>query len=297
LRQASGGRRLSPGQRLLNRFLVSRRGYQVIPGRAYGQDPEHRLDVYRPRRPDGSVVVFFYGGRWSQGHRSGYRFVGQALTSLGITVVVPDYRLYPAVRFPAFMHDAAAAVAWTFEHAGEVGANPGRVVLMGHSAGAHIASLLALDAGYLNAVGRSPRELAGVVGLAGPYDFLPLREPDLRDIFGPEARQPLSQPINFASGAAPPFLLLTGGRDRAVSPDNSERLWRRLTEQGARARVVFYRRLTHITLMAALAAPLRMLGPVLPEIGEFVRQAAVGGVLPDDFGRVPVERQAGHRAA
>ncbi|HYW02542.1 MAG TPA: alpha/beta hydrolase [Gammaproteobacteria bacterium] len=297
MEQAHGGRRLSPGQRLLNRFLVPHRGYAVLSGRAYGDDPEHRLDVYRPQRPDGSVVVFFYGGRWSQGHRSGYRFVGQALASLGTTVVIPDYRLYPSVRFPAFMHDAAAAVAWTRAHAGELGADSRRVVLMGHSAGAHIASLLALDAGYLEAVGRSPRELAGVVGLAGPYDFLPLREPDLRDIFGPEARHALSQPINFAGGEAPPFLLLTGGRDRAVSPGNSKRLWRRLTERGTRARLVFYRRLGHTSLMAALAAPLRMLGPVLPEIGEFVRQTAVAGELPDDFGRAPVERQGRHRAA
>ncbi len=289
-------RRLSAGQVLLNGILP-RGGYRLLPAQVFGPHREHLLDVYRPRRPGGAVVIFFYGGRWSQGNRTGYRFIGQALAARGITTIIPDYRLYPEVRFPLFVQDAAAAVAWTRRRAAEFGGDPGRICLMGHSAGAHIAALLALDRTYLAGQGLRGPVLAGVIGLAGPYDFLPLQDADLRDIFGPESAHPRTQPIAFARADAAPFLLLTGAQDRTVSPGNSRRLWQRLNEQGGRAHLVSYRRLNHITLLAALAAPLRLLGPVLPEVLAFVRQSTGAGGLPEDFGRAPVERQAGHEAA
>ena len=180
----------------------------------YGEHPSQVLDVYRAERGDAApVVVFFYGGRWQAGKRSDYAFVGRALAARGVTALIVDYRYYPEVRFPTFVDDAALAIAWAHEHAAQIGGDAERVYVAGHSAGAHIAALIGTDARYLRAVGMAPRDLAGVIGIAGPYDFLPLTEDDLKDIFGPEARWPESQPVNFVDGDEPPFLLLHGSDD------------------------------------------------------------------------------------
>ncbi|HTA64340.1 MAG TPA: alpha/beta hydrolase [Xanthomonadaceae bacterium] len=184
------------------------------------------LDVHRPVGAVGKapVVVFFYGGSWRNSTREDYRFVGQSLARAGLLVVVPDYRKAPQVSFPAFIEDGARAVAWTRQHAAEYGGDPARIYLMGHSSGAHIAAMLGTDGGYLDAVGMKPRDLAGVIGLAGPYDFLPLTDPDLKEVFGRESDWPKSQPVNFVDGDEPPFLLLQGSADTLVMPRNAPRL-------------------------------------------------------------------------
>jgi len=192
---------------------------------AYAPDRDLRLDVYRTREPTSSpVVVFFYGGSWQSGRRQDYRFVGAALASNGIVAIIPDYRKSPQHPFPAFMQDAAAAIAWSRANAARYGGDPERIFVMGHSAGGQIVALLATDARYLRAVGMMPRDLAGVVGLAGPYDFLPITDPKIKTVFGPEKDWPLSQPINFVDGDEPPFLLMHGADDQKVWPMNSEHL-------------------------------------------------------------------------
>ena len=114
---------------------------------AYGADPRQRLDVYLPRAvaPDAAapgaatlgagaprvatpgrpVVVFWYGGSWVEGNKAEYRFVGITLAGQGFVAVLPDYRLYPQVTFPAFDADGAAAVAWVEKHVREFGGDPG----------------------------------------------------------------------------------------------------------------------------------------------------------------------------
>lgn len=205
-------------------------------------DPSRRLslDIHPPVAPRAKppVVVFFHGGSWRNGSRHGYRFVGERLAQAGALVVVPDYRKAPEHAFPAFMHDAARAVAWSRANAERLGGDPGRVYVMGHSAGAHIAALLATDGRYLADAGMVPRDLAGVVTLAGPFDFLPLTDPALREVFGPEPDWPRSQPVNFADGDEPPFLLLHGLDDDTVWPVNSERLAAKLTAAGSSVRYV-----------------------------------------------------------
>ncbi len=262
---------------LLNR-LSPRRGITIREGVAYGPGPRHRLDVYSPARVAAAApapaVVFFYGGGWEEGDRGIYRFVGAALAARGILTLVPDYRLYPEVRFPAFMEDAAAAVAWARSFLITLGGDPGRLFLMGHSAGAQIATLLALDPSYLRAAGMAGGRLAGVIGLAGPYDFLPLRSPTLKAIFGPEAAWPVSQPITYASAAAPPMLLAAGTADRVVDPGNTERLAARLRAVGATVEMRLYRGLGHRVLIGGFASAL---APWLPVRREALRFIAQGG--------------------
>lgn len=265
--------------------LVPRGGYQVEKDLPYGPDERQRLDVYRPtgpgtRRP---VVVFFYGGNWESGDKAMYLFAGEALASKGFIAVVADYRVYPQVRFPAFLEDAARAVAWTSAHASELGGDPRRLYLMGHSAGAHIAAMLTLDYRWLEAEGLDPRRaVAGTVGLAGPYDFLPLRSATLKTIFGPEAQWPETQPINYVRGDAPPMLLVTGTGDTTVGPHNSENLAARIRREGGRVSERYYKGVGHAPLVGALAWPLRFTAPVLADAVQFMNGQVVSPTTDAD---------------
>lgn len=239
----------------------------------YGEGERRRLDVYAPaggaaRAP---VVVFFYGGRWSEGERADYAFVGATLAGHGLVAVIPDYRLYPEVRFPAFVHDGAAAVRWARANAARFGGDPARIYLMGHSAGAHIAAMLALDARFLGGSGTDPG-VAGLIGLAGPYDFLPLEADDLRDMFGPPERFAASQPIRYARGDAPPMLLLHGLDDATVLPSNTRNLAAAIRAQGGRAETILYPGISHAGILGAVAGPLDFLAPVRADILAFIER-------------------------
>lgn len=239
---------------------------------AYGPDPRHRLDVYVPDRPAAPMplILFWHGGRWSMGDKAEYRFVAAALAELGYATALPNYRLYPQVKMPGFMEDAARAAAWAAEHAAEHGADPDRLYFMGHSAGAHIAALLALDGRYFARLERPPPRVAGVIGLSGPYDFLPLREDDVRDIFGPPALYDASQPINFVTAEAPPMLLIHGNQDTMVAPHNSRNLAAVLRARGVPVRLKMYPKLMHADTVAALSLPARRRAGTLADIAEFV---------------------------
>jgi acetyl esterase/lipase len=242
---------------------------------AYGADPRQKLDVYAPSAPAPGrpVVVFFYGGSWDSGSKHDYAFVGQALAAEGYVAVVPDYRVYPQVVWPAFLQDSASAVRWARDHAAEHGGAASRLVLMGHSAGAYNAIDLAVDGRWLSAAGVDPtRDIAAVVGLSGPYDFLPVRTDELKAIFGPEAQRPDTQPINHVDGHAPPMLLITGDKDTTVDPGNSDRMAAKLRAAGDQVDVIHYPKLTPPLTVAALSGPLRFLAPVLRDVSAFIDQ-------------------------
>lgn len=243
-------------------------------GIAYGNDPRQKLDVYVPRHPvkNAPVVVFFYGGSWNSGSRSDYSFVGEALASRGIVAVLADYRLYPQVRYPLFLQDAAGAVAWTHDHIRQYAGNPQRLYLMGHSSGAYNVAMLALDPGLLGAVGLSPHDLSGWIGLAGPYDFLPIQNPEVRPVFFWPDSPPQSQPINHVSRGAPPALLMASTDDNVVNPTRNTRgLALKLREVGVPVQDLYFSRTSHATLVAAFSRPMRGWAPVLDEVTLFVR--------------------------
>ena len=254
---------------------------------AYGPDPRQRVDVYVPDgmpstpRP---VVVFWHGGRWSQGDKRDYRFVGAALAEIGCVAVLANYRLYPQVRMAGFMQDAALAASWAAEYAREFH-DPGRLVLMGHSAGAMLAALVTLDTRHFKAAGREVPRIAGVIGLSGPYDFLPLVDADLLEIFGPEEALPASQPIRFARPGVPPMLLVHGAADETVWPKNSRNLAAALGACGAEVTLRLLPGLRHADTVAALSLPARGRAPVLRDVDRFVRGL---GVPAGYRGRQPV---------
>jgi acetyl esterase/lipase len=245
----------------------------VRQGVAYGPGDRGRLDVYAPRHPTAHapVAVFMYGGSWQSGAKSMYRFVGVALASRGIVTVIPDYRVYPEVRYPVFLQDNALAVAFAKAHAAEWGADPTKLYLIGHSAGAYNAAMLATDNRWLGPVGlEAHRDIRGVYGLAGPYDFLPLKDPVLKTIFGPQDQLPDTQPINHVDRSTPPMRLVAGDRDSTVDPGNSLRMAAALQAKGVIASARIYPGLTHVSLLTSLSGLFRGHGQVLNDIATFV---------------------------
>lgn len=248
-------------------------GYRRDANVPYGPLARQKLDVYVPDGAQGSlpVVVFFYGGAWQEGSRDQYRFAGEALASRGFVAVVPDYRVYPEVRYPDFLRDAAAAVRWVHDHALDYGGDPARLIVMGHSAGAYNAAMLALDGRWLNEVGLDPKTaLRGWVGLSGPYDFLPIRTPVIQTIFGPRESWPATQPVAYVSSGAPPAMLVTGDADTRVLPGNTDRLATRLRDARIPVTVFKYPGIGHGRTVAAFARPFRRNPAILEEIDRFV---------------------------
>jgi acetyl esterase/lipase len=194
-------------------------GIQLTRSIAYAERSRHRLDVCRPRNAVGApVIIFFYGGAWQSGYKELYRYVAKALARRGYVAVVPDYRIYPEVCYPDFLDDGAFVVRWVKGNIARFGGDPDKLFLKGHSAGAHIAAMLSIDGRWLGKVGLNPRhDIAGLIGLAGPYDLMPLRDEKLKVIFGGTDR-PETQPIFHVSPGAPPALLMTGGRTGWWSP-------------------------------------------------------------------------------
>jgi acetyl esterase/lipase len=260
---------------------------------AYGTLPRETLDIYRPTgSPTGSptgaptgapigdpigdpdeaaglpVVVFFYGGSWNSGSKAMYPFVAATLARTGAIVVVPDYRLYPAVKYPDFLRDCARAVAWVQQNPARTRARPR--VHLGHTAGAYNAMMLGLDPVWLGDAGASSARIAGIIGLAGPYDFLPIIDPKIKPIF-PDAG-PDTQPITYASAQAPPLLLLAGLDDQQVRPRNSIALARRVDDAGGQAILKLYKGLGHVGLVTAIAPAFQWRAPVLNDIVTFLRQ-------------------------
>ena len=240
---------------------------------AYGDDPRQKLDIYRPvtALPDAPVVVFFYGGSWNSGSRDDYGFVGEALASRGIVVVIADYRLYPQVRYPLFLQDGAQAVVWAYQHSAEYGGDPRKLYVMGHSSGAYNAAMLALDPQWLAGVGLSPSVFKGWIGLAGPYDFLPIENRDVRPVFFYPDSPPDSQPINHVSQSAPPSLLIASVDDNLVNPKrNTGGLAEKLRAAGVPVEEFYFTRTSHATLVASMSRPLRWLAPVLDRVTAFI---------------------------
>lgn len=238
--------------------------------RSYGGEPRQKLDVYAPEHADHRpVVIFFYGGTWSAGRKSNYAFVGAALAERGYVTVIPDYRLYPKVRFPTFVEDGARAVAWAQQHAADFGGDPDRLVLMGHSAGAHIAALLALDPSYLAAAGVRPHSVAGLIGLSGPYALVP-DTTTLHAIFGAPYAESDWQPVHFAGPRAPATLLLAGTEDKVVDPAHTERLRDALHSRGADVETHLYPGRGHADTIASFTVVARYRTPALEQTLAFL---------------------------
>ncbi len=257
---------------LLNATIATA-GLSIQRGLPYGPAARQAMDIWRPEgnTPGLPVVVFLYGGAWQSGRRQDYKFVAATLARRGMVVAVPDYRLFPQVRYPVFIEDAARAVAAVRREARGWGGDPERVFLVGHSAGAYIAAMLALDPRWLAAVGEDRGDLAGMLGLAGPFDFLPIQDEDIRAVFSSAADLRETQPVGHVDGNGPPMLLLHGAADATCYPRNALALAARVRAAGGVAEARLYPGVGHIGIVAGFAPLLRFRSPALDDVVSFVR--------------------------
>lgn len=259
---------------LLNTLSPKDRGSRKVARDVpFGPAPRQQLDIYAPRHASGPVpVVFFiYGGSWMDGDRRNYDFAGRALAALGYVVVIADYRVLPEVEYPGFLEDGVAALRWVVEHIARYGGDAGRIALMGHSAGAYNGVMLVLDPAYLAAAGLLER-VRCVVGLSGPYDFLPFDGPISLRTFGAVRQPATTQPVNHVRPGAPPMLLGSGDKDRIVYPRNSVALAARLRQAGVAVEEIHYPGLDHPGPLLALGRPARRIAPVLADVAAFLRR-------------------------
>ena len=255
--------------------LVPENGYELVSGVEYGTNARQKLDIYLPKAAEKStalkkVIIFYYGGNWDSGERADYKFAAEALVSHGYIVVVPDYRVYPEVVFPALMADPVSAAKWVKTNIKKYNGDTNKVFLAGHSAGAHMAATMAINPEYLAEVSLKPNDFAGVIGLAGPYDFLPLKSERLKIIFGLEAQQWKSQPINFVDGKNPPLFLAVGMKDSTVWPRNTFNLAKKIKEKNGLVEVQEFASYGHVDMVSKLAKPLRGNGELLKSVITFI---------------------------
>ena len=236
---------------------------------AYGDDPRQRMDIYAPKGAGPyPVLVFFYGGGWDSGSRDLYGWAAQALAARGFVVALPDYRLVPQVRFPAFIEDAAAAVAYAAQVVGQYGGDPDRLGVLGHSAGAHLAMMITLDRRYMAAVGQ-PDLIKAAAGLAGPYDFLPFDVDASKNAFGRAPDPTLTQPVTFVRADAPPIWLGHGTADTVVHDEDTVILDERMRAVGGRSEAKLYLGLDHADMIATFSPLFRKKAPVLDDVTGF----------------------------
>lgn len=279
---AGGAKSLNLGDRLLG---DGGGATLQVAGQPYGAGARNKLNIWVPtgtKKTDRlPVLIFLYGGGWYSGARDDYGFAGRAFARQGFIVVIPDYRIVPEGHWPDFLHDSAAAVAWTDAHIGNYGGDPDRIALAGHSAGAYNAVMLALDPQWLRAAGSDASVIRGVAALAGPYDFAPFEKGGRADVAMGDIR-PIerTQPIRFVRADAPPLWLGHGTADTVVRVRNSQRLAAAMHKVGGSATLREYDGLSHNDLVMALTKPLAYKGPILPEMTDFLRGATARRIAP-----------------
>jgi acetyl esterase/lipase len=215
----------------------------------YGPLEQHRMTIYSQPAFGGDrpVLVAFHGGFWQQGNRDEgqMHLMASWLAARGAVVALADYRKYPQVRFPHFVEDGALALAWMAQNAPRFGGNPRRLIAMGHSAGAHISVLTALDPRYLDPHGV---RLAGAVGIAGPYGTWFQRHPLVSGVF-PKGTERESSPLLQARGGRPPLLLIGAGLDVICRPSDTVELAEAVRAAGGEAESRIYALANHISLV------------------------------------------------
>lgn len=254
------------------RLAIPKTGYRIVPDQAYGADPRQKLDIYIPDGLAGPapVLLFFYGGSWQSGRREDYFAFGQAFASQGIVTVVADYRLYPQVTYPAFVEDGAAALSFVHANIARHGGDASRIFVSGHSAGGYIAVMLGAEPAFVKAKGGSPDWIRGVIGIAGPYDFLPLREDSYIAIFhGRDNRD--AMPVNHITGKRPPMLLAWGTGDGTVGAVNIDRMEAKLRSVGSPVETRRYPGVGHIGIILSLAHGFRGRTTLHQDMLDFIR--------------------------
>jgi acetyl esterase/lipase len=230
-------------------------GVEMLAGISYTEGaPEdadkHKLDLYLPKdKKNFPVLMFLHGGSWRSGDRSAYVALGDRLARAGIGVAIPSYRLMPQNPHPAQIDDAAAAFAWVVQNVAQYGGDASRIYLSGHSAGAHLAALLALDEKYLGKFALPRTSIHGVIAMSGIYDvdkldtFLVAANTDKHD----------ASPVAHAHSGSPFFLISYCQWDYFGLPKQARDFTRALKRNFVGAELLYVPGENHISEVIGLA--------------------------------------------
>ena len=273
----------------VDRLTGGNRGTMQLTSETLGNSQARKILVFGPQEFDAKaaqlpVLLFVHGGSWNKGSPTDYGFVARAFSPEGFIVVLAGYRLHPEAVYPAMLEDTAAAIAWTHKNIAQFGGDPTRITVSGHSAGAYNVVMAALEKRWLAQHGLDANALAGVVGLAGPYDFYPFDSESTRASFGHAEEAEATQPIHHVRPDAPAKLLIHGEDDTLVRPRNSRVLAERLRTVGADVEVLFLPDMDHNRPLLALASPWRKQPEVFSSIVEFAREARASVQVQDEIG-------------
>jgi acetyl esterase/lipase len=274
---------------IVDRLTGGARDTQMLAKVPLSESEARKVLVFGPQQSNPAetkrpVLLFVHGGSWNKGNPDDYGFVARAFVPEGFVVVLAGYRLHPDAIYPAMMEDTAAAVAWTHQNIAKFGGDPDHIVLAGHSAGAYNVVMTALERRWLEAAGAGDARIAGVVGLAGPYDFYPFDSESTVASFGQADDPEATQPVNHVSADAPPKLLIHGEKDTLVRPRNSHELARRLLDVGAEVQTRFFPEMEHNDPLLALASPWRRDRTVVDTIAKFAREPHASVPVQDEIG-------------
>jgi len=259
------------GMWLLNTAVSIANPQEATTDIAYGKQPWQKLDVYSQDK-SAPVVIFVNGGSWRHGRPDQYRFAADAFIRKGYTVVLPNYIKYPDAnaRYPQFVDDIAQATAWVKSNISKYNGQADKLFLVGHSAGAHTVIMLTVDGQYLKNVGLSEKDIRGVVGIAGPYSFIPDWHVT-KTVFGPPDRYSLMDALNYIDGTEPDMLLLHSKGDAQVGQYNQQKLAASLKNIGVPVETKLYEELSHIDMVTSLHPWLQKGIDLTADIDAFIR--------------------------
>jgi acetyl esterase/lipase len=215
-------------------------------------DERQKLDLYLPKGAKEYPTLFFiHGGGWRAGSRSGFDRIGRTFAKNGVAFVSTGYRLSPKVMHPAHIQDVAKGFAWTVANIGKYSGNAGAIFVSGHSAGGHLAALLATDDDYLKAEKLSVSNIKGAIPVSGVF----IISPRMKNIFGEDAEVcKKASPQNHIREGLPPFLILYGDGEQNGLGKQAEAFAPVLKEQRIEATIVMGKDRNHGSIMMKMAA-------------------------------------------
>lgn len=257
--------------------ITANGGVGVSKDILYGDEPLQDLDIYYPKpltqamKAESAItqtypmVVFVHGGSWENGSKEEYAFVGQSLAQAGYVTAVINYRKAPEHVYPDYVKDTAQAIAWSHNNANSLHADPDRMAVIGHSAGAFNAVAAIANEDFLAPYGMKPTDISAVIGIAGPYSY-DFRKFDSATAFGPNATPDQVMPDRQIKGKQPPYLLLTAEKDKIVYDTNAIKMTEALKAAGVTVDNGVIKGASHATSIGAMAPPLRWVNDVRAQV-------------------------------
>lgn len=230
-------------------------GVKVIRSIKYARtdNPQQQADLYMPDRPGKfPLIVFAHGGAWKSSDKSQYEQVGRYLAENDCVAIICNYRLAPRHRYPVPCEDFAKAVVWAYENGEKYNGDPHHLIAMGYSAGAQIASQVALNKSFLESEKYSPEIIKGVVGISGIYEINPVINRISNKAFeGSDFKD--ASPLHHVGKPGPRFMLLYAANDFKMVEKQTKQFYDRLKNNGYSVDIYLCKKVNHMTITEQLS--------------------------------------------